>query len=166
MMDNDLSRFIDLAKELGACDAKIIAPGTIKTAAWVRMKCMYGCKHRKVHCCPPNTPTPKETQEIIDCYKTALLIHCKDKDPSETVLKLERAIFLAGFYKVIGYGCGACMLCKTCNDEKCANSKDARPSMEACGIDVYETVRTNGFPIEVVKDRKSNGNYYGLLLIE
>ncbi|TEB16497.1 hypothetical protein Psfp_01329 [Pelotomaculum sp. FP] len=166
MMDNGLSRFIDTAKNLGAYDAKIIDPSTIKTAAWVRMKCMYGCKHRKVHCCPPNTPTPKETQEIVDCYKTALLIHCKDKDPSETVLKLERAIFLEGFYKVIGYGCGACMLCKTCQDEKCANPKDARPSMEACGIDVYETVRTNGFPIEVVKDRKSNGNYYGLLLIE
>ncbi|MDD4238791.1 MAG: DUF2284 domain-containing protein [Desulfotomaculaceae bacterium] len=165
-MNTDLSRFIDLAKELGVNDAKFIVPRTIKTAAWVRMKCMYGCKHRKVHCCPPNTPTPKETQEIIDCYKTALLIHCENKDPSDIVLKLERAIFFAGYYKVLGYGCGACMLCKTCNAEKCMHPLDARPSMEACGIDVYETVRTNGFPIMVVQDRKSSGNYYGLLLIE
>jgi hypothetical protein len=73
-MHSNLARFIDLAKELGAHDAKIIDARTIKTAAWVRMKCRYGCKYKKVHCCPPNTPTPQETQEIIDCYEVAMLI--------------------------------------------------------------------------------------------
>lgn len=166
MTDNNLSKFINLAKELGAYDAKIIDPGTIKTAAWVRMKCQFGCKYKKVHCCPPNTPTPKETQEVIDCYKTAMIIHGKNTDPSDIVLKLEREIFLAGYYKVIGYGCGSCMLCKTCNEEKCAHPKEMRPSLEACGIDVFETLRRNGFPISVLTDRKESGNYYGLLLIE
>jgi len=165
-MDNDLSRFIKRAKELGANDAKIIDPRTIKTAAWVRMKCQFGCKYKKVHCCPSNTPTPKETQEVIDCYKTAMLIHGKNMDPSDIVLTLEREIFLAGYYKVIGYGCGSCRLCKSCNEEKCVQPRDMRPSMESCGIDVFETVRRNGFPISVLTDRKEIGNYYGLLLID
>jgi hypothetical protein len=39
-------------------------------------------------------------------------------------------------------------------------------SMESCGIDVYATIRANGFPIEVVKDRAGEQNYYGLVLIE
>ena len=165
-MDKDLLRFIDLAKELGAHDAIFIDPGTIKTAAWVKMKCMYGCRSRKVHCCPPNTPTYKETQEVIDCYNKALLIHGKDMALYEVVLKLEREIFLAGYYKAVGFGNGDCQLCKTCNAEKCAHPREARPSMEACGIDVFETARTNGFPITVVQNRDSEGNYYGLILIE
>lgn len=169
-MGNDLSRFIDLAKELGAVDVKIINPATIKTAAWVRMKCLYGCKYgpRRRHCCPPNTPTHHETQEMIDCYKRALLVHCKAdwKDPSDIVLQLEREIFLAGFYKVFGFGGGPCTVCETCNPEKCQQPKKARPSMEACGIDVFETARANGLPIMVLQDLEGDGNYYGLLLID
>jgi len=42
----------------------------------------------------------------------------------------------------------------------------ARPSMEACGIDVYATVRANSYPIEVVKDYSDDADYYGLVLIE
>ena len=35
-----------------------------------------------------------------------------------------------------------------------------------CGIDVYATVRANGYPIEVVRDRTEIPNRYGLILIE
>jgi len=38
--------------------------------------------------------------------------------------------------------------------------------MEACGIDVYATARAAGYPIEVVKNRKCEENYYGIVLIE
>ncbi|HID55545.1 TPA: hypothetical protein EYP37_03380, partial [Candidatus Poribacteria bacterium] len=34
----------------------------------------------------------------------------------------------------------------------CRHPRQARPSMEACGIDVYRTAKTAGFPIEVVRD--------------
>jgi predicted metal-binding protein len=55
-MAHDLTRFLELAKNLGADEAKIIDPVTIKTAAWVRLKCMYGCSSRRGRCCPPHTP--------------------------------------------------------------------------------------------------------------
>jgi predicted metal-binding protein len=50
--------------------------------------------------------------------------------------------------------------------EKCIHPRDARPSLEACGIDVYATARGNGFPIEVVKDRTCDQNYYGVILVD
>ena len=174
-MVQDLTRFLELAKSLGAYEAKLIDPGTIKTAAWVRMKCMYGCSSRRGHCCPPNTPGPKDTQEIIDCYQRAMLIHChQDAHPTKIVLQMERELFLSGYYKVIGLGYGVCEICRPdykekCafpGGEKCAHPQDARPSMESCGIDVFATVRANGFPIEVLTDKESDGNYYGLLLID
>jgi len=79
---------------------------------------------------------------------------------------LEREIFLAGFYRVFGMGAGPCILCPTCTTKICRHPEEARPSMEACGIDVFATAGENGFPIEVVKDRSSPCNFYGVVLIE
>jgi predicted metal-binding protein len=38
--------------------------------------------------------------------------------------------------------------------------------MEACGIDVFQTARKAGFPIEVVARRRDVPHYYSLLLVE
>ncbi|NLI12176.1 DUF2284 domain-containing protein [Pelotomaculum propionicicum] len=167
-MDNKLEKFIESAKKLGSQEAKFIDPATIKTAAWVVMKCRYGCSRYNTRlCCPPNTPTFRETQEVIDCYKTAMLIHCKSWDAvTPIVAKLEREIFLSGYYKVLGLGSGPCKSCRPCNMKRCVKPQEVRPAMEACGIDVYETARKNGFPIEVVQDMDDEQNCYGLLLIE
>ena len=43
---------------------------------------------------------------------------------------------------------------------------DARPSMEACGIDVFKTARDNGFPITVVRTHEEERNFYGVILVE
>ena len=43
---------------------------------------------------------------------------------------------------------------------------EARPSMEACGIDVFKTARDNGFPIEVVRSHEETRNIYGVILVE
>ena len=167
-MDSKLERFIETAKELGAHDAKFIHPGTIKTAPWIVMKCRYGCgSYNTLLCCPPHTPTFKETQEVIDCYKTALLIHCKSWDiVTPIVAKLEKEILLSGYYKVFGFGCGPCKSCEPCNMVKCVKPQEARPSMEACGIEVFETARINGFPISFAQDLNAEQNCYGLLLIK
>jgi len=167
-MKRFISKLVARARELGAIEAKLIKPGTVKTAAWVRMKCQFGCGgYNSNLCCPPFTPTPDETRKVIDCYTKVLLIHCKPgKDPTDIVVKLEREAFLAGHYKAWGLGAGPCFLCKTCNLKKCSKPHKTRPSMESCGIDVYATVRANGFPIEVARNEKSEQNYYGLLLID
>jgi predicted metal-binding protein len=167
-MSDDLARFIDKAKEFGALDAKVIKTETIKTSAWVRMKCHFGCGgYNKSFCCPPHTPTPGETQDVIDCYGTALLVHCQEiNHPTKVVVKLEKEIFLAGYYKALAFGAGPCRLCKECHMQRCEHPEQTRPSMEACGIDVYATAHANGFPIEVVKDRTCEQNYFGLVLIE
>jgi len=38
-----LSRFVERARGLGAVGAKVIRADTVVTAAWVRLKCQYGC---------------------------------------------------------------------------------------------------------------------------
>ena len=162
-------RFIQRACELGAIEAKLIDPGTVVVAPWVRLKCQYGCPHYNTrHCCPPYTPTPQETEEVLACYTLALLLHSQGMEvsPTEIVIELEREIFLSGYYKALGFGAGPCWLCKNCNPDECVRPLQARPAMEGCGIDVYATARANGFPIEVVRDRTEIPNRYGLVLIE
>jgi predicted metal-binding protein len=170
-MNNELSIYCARAMDLGATGARIIDPATVKTAAWVRMKCLFGCKYRKIHCCPPNTPEPEDTRRVLDCYGSAMLVHFTDREKtggsfSDVIYRLEREIFTAGYYRAFSYGCGSCILCKACTPGRCAHPIEARPSMESCGIDVFETARGNGFPIGVLPDRDTPGNYYGLVLLE
>jgi predicted metal-binding protein len=166
-MKKDYSQFIKKAMDLGAKDAKIIRTSTIVTAQWVNLKCQFGCGgYGRRLTCPPYSPTPEQTSRMVAEYISAILIHGdRYTDIREIVSTLEREIFLAGYYKALGMGAGPCHICKTCG-KFCKYPERARPSMEASGIDVYATVRANGFPIEVVKTTNCAQNYYGIVLIE
>jgi predicted metal-binding protein len=103
---------------------------------------------------------------LLAFYKKALLIH-GDGHTSITsiVSRIEREMFLDGYFKAFGMGAGPCLFCDKCA-KSCRYAQKARPSMEACGIDVYTTVRNNGYPIRVLKTLNCKGNYYGVVLIE
>jgi predicted metal-binding protein len=164
------THFIKRARQLGAKEAKRISPTKVFTAEWVRRKCQYGCDGYGQHLtCPPFSPAPQETRRMLDEYTTAILIHSTSQwtDVKAIVATLEREAFLSGYYKAFGMGSGPCDLCDTCTlKDGCARPENARPSMEACGIDVYLTARTAGYPIEVVRNHRSPQNYYGLLLLK
>lgn len=165
-----LEKYTKRALKLGALDAKQVSVKTIVTAPWVRVKCQYGCSgYGQCLTCPPYSLTPEQTARMLKEYQIALLIHGNDHtNVTGIVAKLEREAFLDGFYKAFAMGSGPCRLCDECNlkDEECLNPDDARPAMEACGIDVFQTARNNGFPIEVVKNQSCDQNYYGIVLIE
>jgi len=160
--------------ELGAGRAKVVDPRSVITAEWVRMKCQFGCSgFGKSRCCPPHSPTPDVTQKVVDSYQKAILVHRrlpkgeKTRDFNQTLVKLEIKIFLDGYYKAWSMGSGPCRLCEECDlTTPCEHGLQARPSMEACGIDVFKTARNNGFPIEVVRTREDERNIFGLILVE
>ncbi|MBA4387126.1 MAG: hypothetical protein C0404_04035 [Verrucomicrobia bacterium] len=170
MSRKDLDGFAKLAVRLGAKDARVIRAGSVVTAEWVRWKCQYGCGgYGERLTCPPYSPTPDRTKAMLACYRHAILLHGDDHtDISEVVSALEREIFLAGYHKALGLGSGPCRLCAKCTRKQhdCRHPYEARPAMEACGIDVFTTARRNGFRIEVVKDGQCEQNYYGLVLVE
>ncbi len=158
------------ALRMKAKDARIIPAESVFVAQWVREKCRFGCGgYGQRLTCPPRSPTPEETKRMLSHYKFALLVHGDENTPvNRIVAKLERKIFLDGHERAFAFGCGPCLLCDDCptDPEGCRHPDEARPSMEAAGIDVYSTVRAQGLPIEVLKDEKAKPNYYGLVLIE
>ena len=169
-----LQNYVEKALEMGVDGAKVIDPGSVVTAEWVRMKCQFGCPGYGMSlCCPPRTPPPEVTRKVVDSYEKAILLHRRLKKEqrskvlNETIARLEIEIFLDGYYKAWSMGSGPCRLCKECDlTGPCKHGYEARPSMEACGIDVYKTARDNGFSIEVVRTHDEERNVFGLILVE
>ncbi len=163
-----LKDFCQRALELGAKAAKIIEADSIVTAPWVRVKCQFGCPAYGTRLsCPPHSPRPEETREVIASYDTAILVEVNMLEGSALVVSLEREIFLAGYYKALGMGSGPCFKCSKCSLKgSCKHPDLTRPSMEACGIDVYQTLKNNAITIEVVKDLDSPHRHHGVVLVE
>ncbi len=169
-----LETYCEKALALGVDGVKVVDPFSIVTAEWVRMKCQFGCPGFGTSlCCPPHTPTPEVTRRVIDSYEKAVLLQRRlkrgerSKGFNETVFRLEIEIFLDGYYKALSLGSGPCRLCKECDPKGvCKHGYEARPSMEACGIDVFKTARGNGFPIDVVRSHEEERDIFGVILVE
>ncbi len=159
---------VKAAIKLGAKKAKIVVPRRVVTGYWVRWKCCYGCTgYQSNLMCPPYTPTPDKTREMLDQYKRALLFEADRGQPKKIAVALEKRLFLQGFYKAFGLGAGPCKLCKACAfEEGCRHPELARPALESCGIDVFATARRHGFTINVVRDYDDIQHYFGLVLID
>jgi predicted metal-binding protein len=182
MDTTDLETYMAFAIEGGATHAKVVDPESVVTAPWVRWKCRFGCTGYDLrYCCPPDTPTPEETRAVIDCYNRAILFHTKaEKKPGESRIKrhskyfnrlieLEGEMFKDGYYKAFLFLAGPCHLCKECakgEGAPCNFGGMARPSMEACGIDVYLTARNNGFHIQPLREKGETQNGYCLMLVD
>lgn len=157
-------------RQPGVKNAAMVSPSDVETAAWVRMKCQFGCDgYGQCLVCPPFTPTPDQTRKLLDAYRRAILIHLdRQADVKAIVADLEQIIFLRGAWKAFGLGAGPCYFCKKCpvQEGQCRHADRARPAMEACGIDVFTTARRAGFPIEVVRTKRQCPNYYALILVD
>ena len=57
-------------------------------------------------------------------------------------------------------------MCKECNLKQCVNPTKARPSLEACGIDVMALANDNGYQAEILQVAVPELKIYGLLLVE
>ncbi len=171
-IEKDLETFCKRAQDLGATDAKPIKAAEIFVANWVRLKCQFGCDGwGQCLTCPPNSPTPETTRKVLAEYEWAILVHVAKnkkgdwKSIREIIPKLEREIFLSGYYAAFGFASGPCYLCSECNLKGCKHPEEARPSMEAAGINVYATAHRAGFPLKVVKAETDSQNYYGVILV-
>ncbi|MEJ2587087.1 MAG: DUF2284 domain-containing protein [Deltaproteobacteria bacterium] len=182
MDHSDLERYCHRALDGGASHVQPISPSTVVTAQWVRMKCQFGCAgYGRRYGCPPDTPTPAQTQAVIDCYHRAILFHLeaphiegesrrkRRNQYYDMLIALEAELFKDGYYKAFVFLAGPCHLCRECakmKGEPCKFGYKSRPSMEACGIDVYQTVRNNGFFIHPLREKEEIQNIYSLMLVD
>jgi predicted metal-binding protein len=121
-------------------------------------------------------PDPKIAQK----HATKALSNSASK-MQKIVADLERAAFLAGCYKAFAMSALPCSLCETCVIEemhkkdqaifpldsiKCKNKEMMRPSMEACGIDVFKTLMNAGYKPQVLKNSRETVELFALILLD
>jgi len=170
-----------LFSQNGYTDFKWIDPQDIVVSQWVRMKCTFGCgNYGKNASCPPNTPSVADCRQFISEYRTVALFHFEkrvDKPEdrhtwssgvNQALLKLERAVFLAGYQKAFLFFMDSCCICPECTGKRtaCKNPRAARPSPESMAVDVFTTVRKYGYPIEVLSEYDQAMNRYAFLFVE
>ena len=163
-----MEKYLQMLKTEGADLAMEIDTKTVVTAPWTALKCQFGCDfYGRKFCCPPNTPDWEKTQKIIDCYNRGILFRFHEMKPvTAAAVKVCREAFLDGYYKALAFGSGPCLLCEKCSTEHCNFPKKTAPAMEACGIDVFATVRNNGIAINTVREKGETANYFGMILID
>jgi predicted metal-binding protein len=177
-MKKTLNKYIKEIIKTGASAVKFIDPKKVVVGNWVRIKCQFGCDAYGTRLtCPPYSPTPEYTRQMLKEYSGALFFTykypaLKERKKRQSIrrilAKLEREMFLDGFYKAFAMGAGPCNLCPgQCDLTKpCLHAELARPSLEACGIDVYATAKNAGVNLKVVKSYKDTPTYCCLLLVE
>ncbi len=180
MQSEDLDQYLKKGIEYGATHARLIHPGTVVTAAWVRWKCQYGCAgYGERYTCPPESPDFYKTRELLDCYNRAILFHLEapttpdrgiiGREYLDSLVVLEGEMFKDGYYKAFVLLAGPCHVCKKCAKQSglpCSFGNKARPCMEACGIDVFQTARNNGFNVVPLREKSETRNIYCLMLVD
>jgi len=105
---------------------------------------------------------------MVKQYRTILLLHSQDaRQLTKTILELEKAAFLDGYYLACALRC--CNYCKECqvqNGKDCIHPEKIRPCEVLFGIDFFKTAPKLGLPIEVLQNKRATQNRYGFLLIE
>lgn len=180
-MSDKVQAIESLFREMGYSDFKWLDPQAIVVSQWVRMKCRFGCdEYGKNSACPPQVPPLDECERFFREYSLAAVFHFDKtvdrpedrhawtKELSKDLLELERRVFIAGYRKAFLLPLDSCHICKNCPGSvgPCKHPKEARPTPEALGVDVFATVRPLGFPIEVLSDYDQTMNRYAFLLIE
>jgi predicted metal-binding protein/predicted O-methyltransferase YrrM len=170
LLIDSVTRLSARLKALGFRNVRPIAVDAVHVPEWPSNRCRFGCDEYGKPQCPPNSPSPAETRETLKGYSRALLLEGEPptRDFQLNVLEAEKEAFTAGFYKAFAYWAGPCSLCKSvcAPDGACVNTRMARPSMEAAGIDVFDTARCAGLSLRPLKDRDEYVKYFALLLLE
>ncbi|MEL7565724.1 MAG: DUF2284 domain-containing protein [Dehalobacterium sp.] len=162
-----MSKYEQLALDLGAENVKTISADDLIFDPRVRLKCI-GCAEYGTWRCHPNPPEYKETVEMLSRYRETLLIHGHDGVSLSNIARdVEREAFLDGNYFAFALcGCFYCQKCHSSLKSPCVNPDYRRPYCYALGINVYETVRILGLPIQVLRTKEDEQNRYAFVLIK
>jgi predicted metal-binding protein len=171
------------AQALGFREVYPLPAAKIVIANWVGLKCRYGCANYGTSwCCPPATPDPQTMQALLSEYELALLLVSENRNEQfyrnsaekrrrqvkqwKATVRLERELFLMGYYKAFGLPSESCALCKKCAYPRpCKFPNEKRPSLEACSIDVFRTIQHLGITGRLAHGVGDTYNSYSLVML-
>jgi len=163
--------YINIAKQMGAVNAKPFLIEQIAFDPRTILKCRFGCgDFGKLHTCPsaPFSLSVEEYIRIFKHYKSGIVIHCHDKKPSQKIsLEIERLAYLDGYYFALSLSdCAICPECKGKKGLPCVAPKLARPAFHSIGVDVFLTAKNLELPLYPLKNEDDEQNWFSAIFIE
>jgi predicted metal-binding protein len=160
---------IQEAVDLGSVKVKVIPVRDITLGHWVRLRCQFGCSHfNQRFTCPTFSPTCDEMGDILMGYRRALVVEApQSRDVHRIILSLENRLKGKGFFKAFGLQALPCDLCDECTiNSQCKYPDKARPTMQACGIDVSQTLMNIGWDFAVQFQPCTEDHNIGMVLLD
>ncbi|MFQ5482762.1 MAG: DUF2284 domain-containing protein [Nitrospinaceae bacterium] len=157
------------ATRQGAVNAKVILTRAITLGNWVRLHCQFGCPYYgKRFTCPTFTPTSEEMSGILLDYNKALVVEAATAEGVHgLVLGLETYFRNLGPHTAFALEALPCNLCPVCTVETyCEHPQEARPTLQACGIDVPGTMLNIGWNAAARHEACTSQQKVGLVLID
>lgn len=149
-----LARVIRDPSEFGASEARFIHAHQVMTAGSPRLRCQLSCSQTlQSVTTPPHTPRHDEVRAMLDEHRYGLLL--RRDEPygarpareawnafSTAMLALERECLGRGYPKAFALAIGNCLapLAEDDGARPCDYPGKARPTLEAIGIDLKETL--------------------------
>ncbi len=168
-MDRNYTMLVEKALELGAKEAKIIDANQIVFDARSFLKCRFGCNRwGRYWTCPPNLSlSPEMFMEAFAKYSQALVIKTTDPQIGQDVtLAIEKEAMLS-YDSQFAFAMALCVKCEECAyPEPCRYPHLARPSMDAYGVDIGETLDPLGFKVEFDRTGRLLPAWYSLVLLD
>lgn len=199
VLKQDLENYRQTAVELGAADAKIITTDKILIDERVRAKCFVpacGSLGKNAHC-PPHALDLDFVRKVISNFQYAIFYMLKvpsiesagpdyrrkklgekpAKKNWEISSKIESKAFYDGYHLAVAFSGGPCepylcgnQACDLLAGEGCRNPLQARPSMEAVGMDAFIMAANVGWEVYPIGRSLSpsevpHGTRLGLVLI-
>ncbi len=174
----------ELAIVLGCSRAEPMFTRDLSVDERVRMKCRLNLcgQYQQNLLCPPFVLDFADTDKLLQRYDFGMALQItspadsanirevfeqKKKEMHSIILRLEQDAFRSGFTFALGLGAGHCILCPTCAAREggtvCCNPQQARPSLEALGLNVEKVCRQIGFPAGFIPGEVT---VTGMLLID
>lgn len=162
-----MSKYVDMALELGANNAKDITINDLVFDPRTYLKCI-GCSDYGQWRCPPNIPNYNEAKEMLTKYKEVVILHAHNRDKlSKIAREIERQAFLDGNYFAYALcGCYHCKTCRPASEGPCINPGHKRPYCYSLGINVFETASQLGLPVYVLQSTEEEQNRYAFVMIK
>lgn len=165
----DIEKLCSFAVRNGCINAVPVERKQVATDIRTIVKCHYGCPSYGISkMCPPYSMPPERFYPILKKYRAGIVVETKASDINSAVVAVEKEAVRLGYHFAFGMRGGACPLCPECTPavEPCRKPLEARPSMEALGIDVFRTLLKAGIKHKKLASSDDDFNFFGLILID
>lgn len=171
--DSFLEHATALARQHGIAVCRDVDPRLLRPEERIRALCREDkCGNwRKHHMCPPLLGDLRRAHELLERYAHGVLLQWSREldakhdragverskvDFHRLILAVEEGLRARGFggaFGLIGGSCGLCAPCTAARGEPCPLPHEARPSLEALGVDLLSLLARLGLDAAFHPDR-------------